>query len=214
MELTEIKDIALTLAAFSSIYVGIAGVYAWKRQLQGNTEYVLAKGVLTALYELRGAIDLARNGFQSYYPDLPAEELNKLDPKEKQWLIILNGYRKRWDTITLADAKFKSCLIEVEVVWGRDLITKTKPLSSLMNELFFAMNECCIYDFNRTFNPRVPTDEEFAQFKKSEKILYKSFDEEDAYMKRLEKVISDIENVLKPHILQYHSVKTRKVDSP
>ena len=117
VELTEIKDIALTLAAFSSIYVGIAGLSAWKRQLQGNTEYVLAKGVLTALYELRGAIDLARNGFQSYYPDLPAEELNKLDPKEKQWLIISNGYRKRWDAITLADAKFKSCLIEVEVVW-------------------------------------------------------------------------------------------------
>lgn len=205
--LTYIKDIALTLAASSSIYVGIAGVSAWKRQLKGNTEYMLAKSVLTALYELRGAIDLARNGFQSYYPDLPADELNKLEQKEKYWLIISKNYEKRLEIIKLAEAKLKSCLIEVEVVWGRDLIVKAKPLTKLINELFFAMQECINYDLCCTINVKMPTDDEYERYKEHKKILYKSFNEDDEYMNRIECAVSEIESELKPHILQYHNLK-------
>lgn len=205
--LTYIKDIALTLAASSSIYVGINGLFAWKRQLKGNNEYALAKSVLTALYELRGAIDLARNSFQTYYPDLPAEELNKLEPKEKNRLIISNNYRKRCEVIILAEAKWKSCLIEVEVVWGRDLIAKTESLTKLMNELFFAMQECINYDLCCTINVKKPTGDEFKKYKEHKKILYKSLNEDDEYMNRIKSAVSEIESELKPHILQYHNLK-------
>lgn len=194
------KDIAMILAAISSIWVGFNGLKTWKLQLQGNTEYVLAKGVLTTLYELREAIDLARSGYIIYYPDLPTEEWNKLNEKEKNWLSILGKHRNRWDTITLAYAKFKTSLIEVEVIWGRDIIAKTKPITSLINELLQSMNESITDELNHTFNPESHSGDDRIKINNRKKIIYKSFDEEDEYMKKLNKAISDIENYIKPHI--------------
>jgi len=82
--ITCIKDIALTMAALSSIYVGFAGINAWKRQLRGNNEYLLAKSASIALYELRETIILVRSPF--YHPDVKTpsrDELRKFD--DQQW---------------------------------------------------------------------------------------------------------------------------------
>jgi len=205
-----VKDFATTLAAFSAIWFGFNGLNTWKRQLQGNNEYVLAKNMLAALYELRGVIDSARNGSQCYYSDLSAEELDKLKQNERQWLIISGTYNKRWDIIKASEAKLQSNLIEAEVIWGKIILEKIKPLTSLIKELLSAMNEVCIDDFNRTFNPSERSEEDRARIKKLKKVLYKDFFEEDEFMNRLEKIILDIENDLKPHILQYHKSRSHK----
>lgn len=70
-----VKDIALTLAAFSSIYVGLTGLETWKRQLKGDTEYQLLKNACIALYELRELIK------KVYRPKVKPATLDESDKK-------------------------------------------------------------------------------------------------------------------------------------
>ena len=198
MTLTCIKDIALTLAALSSIYVGLKGLSAWGRQLKGNTEYVLAKNMLTAIYKLREAIDYARNPFLYHHPDCPADEWDKLDSKQKEWITFTEGLRKRLDKIVIAESKLKSFLIEAEVVWGVTSKEKIEPLLEMIKQYNFAMSENYNEKLNSIFyNGGINTKEDR---KEHTKILYKPMrnKDDDEYMKKLEKIISDIENVLKP----------------
>lgn len=204
LELAEIKDVALTMAAISSIYVGISGLNTWKRQLHGNTEYAVAKNALITLYELREAIDLARDRFQYYSPDLSPEEWDKLDDQKKQWLQIFENYKQRREKIAIAEQKFKACLIEMETVWGREFLEKTGSLSELINDLYFAISEHHLYILKQAF--KLPLDEkEFEKMKSHEEISFKSLrGDKDEYMNKLENSISDIENVLRPTIQKYH----------
>jgi hypothetical protein len=208
LELAEIKDIALTTAAFSSVYVGLSGLSAWKRQLQGNNEYTVAKNVLTVLYELREAIDLARNRFQYYNPDLTAEEWDKLDDHQKRWLQISEGYKQRWEKIAVAEQKFKACLIDIETLWGREPLKKVDPLSRLIKDLYFAISEHHLYILKRTFKLSDHDEEEFKKMKIHEKTSFKSLrGDRDEYMDSIESAISDIENMLRPIIKKYHARK-------
>ncbi|MGY6278390.1 hypothetical protein [Methylomonas sp. MgM2] len=205
LEITETKDFALTIAAFSSIYVGVSGLSAWKRQLRGNTEYTVAKNALTALYELREAIELARDRFQYCSPDLPLQEWEKLDDQKKQLLQMFENYKQRREKIANAEQKFKACLIEMEAVWGREPLEKIKPLSDLIKDLYFSISEHYLYMFKQTFNRASYNEDEFKEMKIHEKTAFKSFrGDSDEYMDKLESAISNIENILKPTIQEYH----------
>jgi len=197
------RDVVLTLAALVAAYVGIKGLGTWQRQLRGNTEYALAKSVLTAVYELRGAIAAVRHPFMQYSsePDLPADKLRELDTRQKQWHALAQAYQKRWEPVAAAKAKFDSHLLEVEAVWGRDLLTKTEPLSRLVAELLWA-----IQDQLEAQNPSAGYEEtDRAEIRKRREIMFERGPKHnDEYKKRLEQAISEIEAAIRGYVLQHH----------
>jgi hypothetical protein len=135
------KDIILTVAAIIAAYVAIKGLGTWRRQLKGNTEYKLAKNILTAVYELREAISAVRHPFMRYSqePDLPKEKLKELSAREKNWQALVQVYQKRWEPVPAAKAKLDANLLEAEAVWGRDSVGKITPLNGLIGELLWAI---------------------------------------------------------------------------
>jgi hypothetical protein len=200
--ITTIKDFALTIAAVSSVYVGLSGLHAWKRQLHGSNKYILEKNACIALYELREVINLIRSS--NYHPEVKQptiDELSKYD--ERQWKQLeSNNYsqarRKCLKKIKVAEKKLKSCLIEIEAVLGVKFSTKIEPISSLINEFSFANSEVWLYTVKQ-LNGQFSFDEkENHRIKEFNKILYKNPDDKDEYMEKFEKAISDIRNVLKP----------------
>ncbi len=92
-----LKDIALIAAAIIAIYVGIKGLGTWRRQLRGNTEYTLAKNVLTAIYELREAISSVRFWISFHSPglDLPEDQGKSMSEKERKWHGLVQLYEKK-----------------------------------------------------------------------------------------------------------------------
>lgn len=201
--ITLLKDIALIAAAITAIYVGIKGLGTWRRQLRGNTEYTLAKNILTSMYELREAISGVRNPFMMYSsePDLPQEELDELSQKEKEWLALAQAYQKRLEPIPAARAKLKANLLEAEAVWGHDLVAKINPLFRLIKELWLAIQEHL-----EARTPTIPYESPGSDIiKKRHAILYEGDPEKDDFKNQLEDAIRKVEIELKPHITQYHN---------
>jgi hypothetical protein len=164
---------------------------------------VLAKNILTAVYELREAISAVRHPFMRYSqePDLPKEKLKELSAREKKWQALVQVYQKWWEPVPAAKAKLDANLLEAEAVWGRDSVGKITPLNGLIGELLWAIQDY-LEKQNPNFDYESPEREEI---KKRQDIMYSRGDaEKDEYRKRLEAAISDIEAELKPHIVQYH----------
>ncbi|MCK9396116.1 MAG: hypothetical protein M0Q44_11055 [Methylobacter sp.] len=203
-EISCIKDIALTMAALSSIYVGLAGLDTWKRQLRGNNEYILAKSASIALYELREAIILVRSPF--YHPDVKTpntDELRKLDDQQWKQLesdIILQEHHKSLKKIKVAEEKLKSCLLEIEAILGLRFSKEIEPISSLINELSFAKREVWLHNAKLRGGSNNFNDKDYEKIEDFEKTLYKNSVDKDEYMEKLERAILDIKTILKPYI--------------
>jgi hypothetical protein len=197
-----VKDVALSVAAIVAAFVGLRGLDVWRRQLRGNTEYQLAKHMLVAVYELREAIAGARNPFMQYSraPDLPQEKLRELSEKEKEWHALAQAYQRRWEPISTAKAKLDASLLEAEVVWGSEIRTKANPLNRLIAELLFAIQET-VEARNPSSSYESPGPE---LVKKRHDVLYGGYGETDEFKERLDRIIGDVENTLRPHIVQYH----------
>ena len=198
-----VKDAVLTGAAIIAGYVGLKGLGTWRRQLKGNTEYVLAKDLLRSVYELREAISSARHPFMRYSqePDMPEEKLKELSEKEKQWHAMAQAYQKRWEPVPKAKSALDATLLEAEVVWGKKIVEITAPLNDLIGQLLWA-----IQDHLEAMNPNSYYDNPGVnEVKKRRDIMYaRGAADQDEYKKQLETVISSIEKELKPHIEQYH----------
>jgi hypothetical protein len=197
------KDLVLTATAIVAAFVGLRGLSTWRRQLKGNTEYALAKNVLTCLYELRGLLGVVRNPFASYSqePDLPEEKLKDMDSKQKEWHAYAQMYEKRWAPVVTAKSKLDVHLFEMEAVWGRDVVARFDPLIQLVAELQWA-----IQDHLEDKDPRLGRrDYDPEETRKQRAILFRRGSKTpDEYNLKLEKAIADAEAVLKPHVLEHH----------
>ena len=198
-----IRDMILIGAAIIAGYVGLKGLGTWRRQLKGNTEYKLAKQLLGSVYELREAIVSVRNPFMQYSqePAMPEEKLKELSQREREWHAMSQAYQKRWEPVPKAKLALDTTLLEAEVVWGRTVVEKVAPLNGLIHELIWA-----IQDHLEAMNPNVHHERLGSEeIKKRREIMYaRGSAEKDAYKKRLEAIITAIEEELKPHIVQYH----------
>jgi hypothetical protein len=199
--ITVVKDVILSIAAIVAGYVGIRGLSTWRRQLRGNTEYQLAKSVLTSVYELREAMTSVRNPFMQYSrePDLPAEKLKDLSQREREWHALAQAYQRRWEPVPTAKAKLDANLLEAEVIWGPAIRTKVHPLNHLMGELLFALQ-----DHLEAQNPNIHYESPGRELVKKRRETLYSIGEADTFKEQLDEIIRNIESELRPRIVQHH----------
>jgi hypothetical protein len=195
------KDIAVALAAITGGFVGIRGLATWQRQLSGNTEYRLAKDILTCVCDIRDTIDTIRNPLVSYphEPDLPKEKLETLATRQREWHALAQAYERRWRPLQAIVARLETNLIEAEVVWGNRTVDKACILSSLISDLHRA-----IHLFVEARNP-LERDATVAElFDEKQRLILYGGRKQDEFKNQVNQAVSDIEKVLKPHIERYH----------
>lgn len=199
-----LKDAVVTATGLVAAYVGLRGLSTWRRQLEGNTEYALAKNVLVSCYAVRSAIAAVRHPFMRYSqePDLPAEKLKGLDARQKEWHSLAQEYQRRWKPLAEAVAKLESHMLEVEAVWGPSTRAKVEPITKLVSELLWS-----IEDHLEQRNPTGgagPDDPSEAKARRM--VLYSQHGKyPDEFKARLDLAVSEIEAELKPHVLRQHA---------
>jgi hypothetical protein len=55
------KDVFSIIGTIGALTIGSIGLFTWKRQLRGTSEYELAKKAILKTYEVEQAIQLVRN---------------------------------------------------------------------------------------------------------------------------------------------------------
>lgn len=202
--LSATKDIILSGTAITAAYVGLAGLGTWHRQLRGNTEYSLAKNLLTCIYELRSAIAVVRNPLASYAtePDLPAEKLTDMDWQKKSWYAQVQMYEGRWSHVVVAKSKLAALLFEVEAVWGKKTSENFKTFVTLIGDLDFAIQgHLEDKDPARARQATIDTEK---QTRRRIVLFKRSPGSPDEYNDKLEQAIAKAEEVLRPYIKAHH----------
>src|SRR5262245_8903423 len=195
------KDTALGVAALVGGFVGIQGLATWRRQLSGNTEYRLAKDILTCIYDIRDTIDTIRNPLVSYSrePDLPNAKIESLASQQREWHALTQAYERRWRPLQALMASLETNLIEAEVVWGNRIVDKACILSSLISDLHWAIH--------LSLEARKPLerDRTVAElFDEKQRLVLYGGRKQDEFKEQLNQAVRDIEQQLKPYIERYH----------
>jgi hypothetical protein len=195
------KDIAVALAAITGGFVGIRGLATWQRQLAGNTEYRLAKDILTCVCDIRDTIDTIRNPLVSYphETDVPKEKLETLATRQREWHALAQAYERRWRPLQAIVARLETNLIEAEVVWGNRTVDKACILSSLISDL-----HCAIHLFVEARNPLERHETVAELFDEKQRLILYGGRKQDEFKNQVNQAVSDIEKELKPRIERYH----------
>lgn len=195
-----VKDVITAVAALTAAIVAVIGLWAWKGQLKGKTEYELAQRVLRAVYKVRDAMYFVRHpmidqgeyaqamkdaGIEVYSPD--AAVPLRIDTEV---------YHKRWTKVQEAWADLDANMLEAEALWGRESRDVFRPLRQCISTLFASIQ---MFLDGRT-RPSIASDTE--RLERIRLVIYGLPDDEDgnSFSAETIKAVGEIEAFLKPHL--------------
>lgn len=180
-----LKNLVTVIATIIASYVAISGLDAWKKQLKGKTDYDLARRYLKAVYKIRESIKEVRNPFISVGEIFAALSDSGLPEEEHSSMQKSNRavYSKRWKKVMESKNELDIELFEAEVSWGKNSITISKDLNSLIRKLYVGIKMFLEYPENRP----------------DRDILY-DIGEEDIFNNEIDAAIQKIENYLKVYL--------------
>jgi hypothetical protein len=153
MTFTEIlpiaKDVASVLsglaavAAFIGAFVAWRGLKSWRRQLTGRTEYELARRLCRAVYQVRQEIRIVRNPVIFPWEAMLARQEAGIEDGTPFMVgnkDIVAVYDSRWRQLVIAISNLEVESLEAEVLWGKDVIVRLKPLRDCVTKLRINLN--------------------------------------------------------------------------
>ena len=199
-----VKDLITIASLIAASVIAGMGLYTWKKQLVGTTEYELAKRILKATYRLRDTLENVRNpliyaGEQNQAMKEANLELDSNAPdNERKRSIAVYGLRWKGVVSNLQDLQLEA--IEAEAVWGTDVKKQILGIQHNVIELFSAIQMYHIY----AFKPR-RGEREIEVIEKFEKIIYTVPGEQvDEYSSKLLAEVNKIESLVKPYLKRNH----------
>lgn len=197
-----IKEVILTAVAVAGAVVAVIGLTTWRRQLGGTVEYELARRLLKEVYQFREALQSVR------FPFISAKEMELTEEegpppkndKDKRYRELAKAYQNRYVRVNEARNSLEATLLEVEVIWGQELIAKVKKLYDWDGELYAAiMDHLDAISSDVPHGGRQPGD-----IKKTRDTIYVRGDKsKDEFLKGLQADIQEIEKDVKPHLKRF-----------
>jgi len=181
------KDIAYFLIAVAGIWVAWQGLSAWKEQLKGHVEHDTSRRLYRAVLKLRDAIGYVRN--PAIWPSEFTEAETKY-PKEGTGTTSA-VYRMRWEKMIEALSDLQAEQLEGEVLWGKEVIEKLKPMRACVTKL-----NIFVSDLLRPVNLRIRS------LKEINDVIYelRTETEIDMFSQEIDKAVDGIGDYLKPKI--------------
>ncbi len=193
------KDVAVTLAATTGIYVALAGLNSWKKQKKWEENRHLAKSILLKLYLLRTAIGEVRSPgiYSEEVSNALKEEDKELAGAELENLKVKRVYKSRWEKVNTVQAELHPLLLEAEVIWGNELSNLLQALSAHVAKLALAIRVMLIVEHS----PRKKVSQYLIDKNNANlDIIYGDLRPEDDYNDKLEEILAKIDNYLKKYL--------------
>ena len=184
-----------------TLLVGGVAFFAWKgwkREIRGQTEYKLAVDLLTATYRFRDAIDSVRSPL-TFAHEMIAEDKDRYNPvKDIEKFERMEGaYQKRWERVVEAQYTILGDSQVAEAIWGEEAKNLFQELLAHSNDLHWAIENRL-----RIINPVLSAEHKKSKERLSKEIdaILNKHDEKDNFSNNLKRLITEIENYLKPKL--------------
>ncbi len=201
---TLIKDITVACAALFGAIIAKNGLYTWRRQLKGQSEYDLSRRILVTLFKYRDALSLVRRpSILNYEMPLPPEDDRKnMSDAQINYYGMLKTYKNRWEKVHKERALLYADLIESEALWGNELKKLFNNIFDLEHELLIRVRH-----YLDLINPDLEdsSKEAIKEYNKSTRDIMYDYElvceKEDEYKKDINCAIEKIELYLGPKLI-------------
>ncbi|MGO2236118.1 MAG: hypothetical protein ACTH5B_18805 [Marinomonas sp.] len=197
-DITIFKDICLSVAAITTVFVAMSGLKSWKKELRGRADFEVARGMIRATYKLRDEMGYSRSPFTtaSEFPK-GYDSFNKTAEKEAEaWAYI---FTNRWKPVADAVQEFEAQTLEAEALWGkqiRDIAFELRRCSRTLRTAMEAKISNAASD-----NEDFQSDSEFK--KKIHSEIWEGWGGsgvKDVLTERIQSSVGNIEKELRPHL--------------
>jgi hypothetical protein len=200
VNLSEIKDIIVGLAAIIGAVSALIGLQAWRRQLRGNTHYEVARRLLKAIYKTKRFIQQVRNpvipAIESYQAIIAKQVEGTFKDIDYEGKVAEAVYAIRWEKLMAIAVELDLELIEAEVLWGKDIRDKVFDLYKSIHELRYAI------DRHIAIKAKLKTVT-VQENKEIEDFLYGTHDPgNNKFSLRINGLVEEIEKFVKPYLLK------------
>lgn len=197
-DLSDFKEIVISLAAAVTAYSAYRGVATWKHELHGKAHFETARNLIRSTYKLRDEILICRsplisaNEFPENYSPLSND--NTCNSKGDAYLFV---YKNRWEPVSVAVQQFQTNSLEAEVLLNKSIKGQTDKLLEAVKKLNLAIDAIIRneYSSNRDF-----ADLGFAQ--KTRATAYATSIDDDELTKDINNAINSIETSVKNYLPQ------------
>lgn len=157
--ITLLKDALLGLAAIVTIFVGIYGVRAWKRDLVGKEVYAAAKSLVKESHLLCKAARTLRQPLWAYDKRQFTDEEIEHTTKNERWrLSEAEGYKGKIEKFAEELKRYESAKLDLRVLVGSKIYEGFLPFDRFLTESIERVNDYLdlLQDHSRTYLPDSP----------------------------------------------------------
>jgi len=194
-----LSDISIILASFVAIY----GITAWKREFVGKRRIELAEDTLVLFYEAQDVIRVVRSPLGFGGEGTTRKPQEDETPTQKSARDSAYVVFERFEPHQELFSKLHAMRYRFMAQIGREAANPFDDLRKIRLEIFSAarrLSRLWAEDVSSLLDEQ--QSQHFEKREKYEAIFWDTFDENDPINPRLDKVISDIENICRPIIME------------
>ncbi|MGB2060140.1 MAG: hypothetical protein ACPHVS_13070 [Alcanivorax sp.] len=106
------KDVVSIIGTVGALTIGGLGLFTWRRQLRGTSEYQIAKKAILKTYEVQQAIQSVRNPML-YLSKEEVEAGRRLEEEQRIYSERMTYLNEKW-------AELQTIRLEAKVIWGAE----------------------------------------------------------------------------------------------
>lgn len=198
-----IMEILSALSIIVASLVAIYGINAWKREFQGKRQIELAEDVLALFYEARDTIGAVRNPFGFQGEGSTRKPENNETPEQKNARDRAYSVYERLQKHNVIFSKLHSMRYQFMARFGKESGKPFDDIRKIVIEITVSADMLAELWCERSYSEE---KEKLAnEIKEYTSIIWHS-GTKDTIVPRVERIISDIENICRPIILEQVSV--------
>lgn len=177
------RDVVATFATVAALGIGLAGLFTWRRQLRGTSEYEVAKRILVHAYQIQDAIRSVRNPMLHLSKE-EVEAGRKLEEEQRVYAERMSAVYEKW-------AELKVLMLEAKAIWGESAERPFRPLEQRIRELRSAL-WLHFWMKGAYSGPGTTVDDSAERVEKNDKIVYE-VSEDDEFARSIADAVLNIE---------------------
>ena len=178
------KDVFSILGTLGALIIGSIGLFTWKRQLKGTSEYELAKKAILKTYQVEQAIQAVRNPML-YLKQEEVEAGNQLQEEHRIYNERLSYLYEKW-------SELQTIRLESKVVWSTEAHSAFEDLQKVIAKLKASI-WLHFWLKGAYAGPGATVDRNPDRVAENDAIVY-FIDEEDDFSKKIKSSIKKIED--------------------
>lgn len=177
------KDFLQFIIAGVGIWIAWRGLSTWREQIEGGIKHETSRRLHRSVLKLRDAIGHVRN------PAIWPEESMKAEVKYPQAdkSTVSAVYYLRWEKVIEALSELEVEQLEAEVLWGKDVVVRLKPIRSCVAKLNLSLRNF-LSPYNERRNPDKDLDDVIYEFRSENEI--------DKFSQEIDEAVEDVERYL------------------